>query len=225
MKKATKKSHKKSILLKASIIVTITAAVLISGCGKNPSDTSDSSVSFDSFDSSVSFDSSESLDPSDSSSYEEEENEIISFEGIKLSQLTQIKLNEYIDFTIPYTWTFGRVDTEEEVVEEAIAVTGDNTVMTIFLKKVNVSDEKTLLSEEISNLNSTYPEYDFKISELFENEVAMIEGRSKQGDVKMYIAVIPKGEESVWVTYAYKSEDSLAELYFNSVISEMLQKK
>lgn len=221
MKKATKKSPKKSILLKASIIVTITAAVLISGCGKNPSDTSDSS---DSLDSSVSFDSSESLDSSDSSSYEEE-NEIVSFEGIKLSQLTQIKLNEYIDFTIPYTWTFGRVDTEEEVVEEAIAVTGDNTVMTIFLKKVNASDEKALLSEEISNLNSTYPEYDFKNSELFENEVAMIEGRSKQGDVKMYIAVIPKGEESVWVTYAYKSEDSLAELYFSSAISEMLQKK
>ena len=231
-----KNNRKKSKSILVSIIVAIIIAMMISGCGGNSSDTTSSettssettsseTTSSDTTSSDTTSSESTSLDSSFDSSDEVKEDEIVSFEGVKLSQLTQLTLNEHIDFTIPYTWTFGRIDADEESVKEAIAVTGDKAVMTIFLKNVQVSDEKALLSEEMSNLNSTYPEYDFKKSELFENEVAIIEGTSEQGDVKMYIAIIPKGEESVWVTYAYESADSLAEMYFTGAISEMLQKK
>ncbi len=215
-KTTTKKFLRKSLFAKGTVIATAIAAMMISGCGGNSSD------------SSVLSDSSDLLSSSDSSfvsSYEEEEKELVYFEGVKLSKLTQLTLNEYIDFTIPYTWTFGRVDEDEESVKEAIAVTGDNAVMTIYLKNINVSDKNKLVSEEIDRLKNTYPEYDFKKSDLFENDAAVIEGMSNQGDVKMYIAVIPEGEESVWVTYAYKSEGTLAKSYFDSAISEMLQKK
>ena len=226
-----KNNRKKSKSILVSIIVAIIISMMISGCGGNSSDTTSSNTtssettSSDTMSSDTTSSESTSLDSSLDSSDEVKEDEIVSFEGVKLSQLTQLTLNEHIDFTIPYTWTFGRIDADEESVKEAIAVTGDKAVMTIFLKNIQVSDEKALLSEEMSNLNSTYPEYDFKKSELFENEVAIIEGTSEQGDVKMYIAVVPEGEESVWVTYAYESADSIAEMYFSSAISEMLQKK
>ncbi len=214
-----KKSRRKSVLLKASVILTIISAVLISGCGENPSNVETTAETAEETSAETTTDTTVQTDAETDA-----ETAIESFEGVKLSRLTKLTLNEYIDFTVPYTWTFGKVDAEEEAVEEAIAVTGDNAVMSIFLKKVHVSDEKTFLSEEVSKLNSTYSDYGFKKSELFESEVALIEGTPKQGDVKMYVAVIPEGEKSVWVTYAYKAGDSAAELYFSSAISEMLKK-
>lgn len=157
-----------------------------------------------------------------------DDEEVVSFEGAKLSQLTKLNMNEYIDFTIPYTWTFGRINANDESVQEAIAITGDNVVMSVFLKSVEIkSDEENLIwTEETSlrNLQSTYKDYYFNRSNMFEKEIALIEGTPKQGDVKIYMAVIPKGEQSVWVTYAYKADDWVADLYFTSVISEMLEK-
>jgi hypothetical protein len=136
---------------------------------------------------------------------------------------------KYIDFTIPYNWTFGKVDVENPSTEEAIAITSGQAVLTVSLRNVDMEDDKEsiLWTEEamLFELKEKYPDYLFTKPAMFEDEVAIIEGSTDARDAKLYIAIIPLEDKSVYINYTFKTDDWLADLYFNTVINEMLNSK
>ena len=155
--------------------------------------------------------------------------EEISFEGVKLSEVAKLEMLNYIDFTVPYNWTFGKIDVENPSTEEAIAITSGQAVLTVSLRNVDMEDDKESLlwAEEamIFELKEKYPDYLFTKPEMFEDEVAIVEGSTETRDAKLYIAIIPLEDKSVYINYTFKTDDWLADLYFNTVINEMINSK
>ena len=155
--------------------------------------------------------------------------EEISFEGVRLSDVANLEMLKYIDFTVPYNWTFGKVDVENPSIEEAIAVTSGDAVLTVSLRNIDMASDKEsiLWAEEamLFELKEKYPDYLFIKPEMFEDEAAIIEGSTDERNAKLYIAIIPLEDKSVYVNYTFKADDWLADLYFNAVIGEMLDSK
>ena len=155
--------------------------------------------------------------------------EEISFEGVRLSDVAKLEMLKYIDFTIPYNWTFGKVDVENPSTEEAIAITSGEAVLTVSLRNIDMAsdNESILWAEEamLFELKEKYPDYLFIKPEMFEGEAAIIEGSTDEKNAKLYIAIIPLEDKSVYVNYTFKADDWLADLYFNAVIGEMLDSK
>ena len=157
-----------------------------------------------------------------------EEGGEVAFEGVKLSEATNCSIENYVDFTIPYTWTFGRVEAPDAATEEAIAITGENVVMSISLRNVEVKAdaESIMWTEEalLYELQNSYHDYTFTKADMFE-EVAIIEGVTATRSAKLYVVVIPAGEKSVFVSYSFLPDDWNADLYFTTAISEMLESR
>lgn len=152
--------------------------------------------------------------------------EFISFEGVKLSEVAKLEMLKYIDFTIPYNWAFGKVDVENPSTEEAIAITADNVVLTISLRNIEMAADKEsiLWAEEalVFELKNEYPNHLFTKPDMFEDEVAIVQGVNDANSAKLYIAIIPVEDKTIYVNYSFMAEDWLADLYFNTVIREML---
>ena len=157
-----------------------------------------------------------------------EEGGEVAFEGVKLSEATNCSIENYVDFTIPYTWTFGRVEAPDAATEEAIAITGENVVMSISLRNVEVKAdaESIMWTEEalLYELQNSYRDYTFTKADMFE-EVAIIEGVTATRSAKLYVVVIPAGEKSIFVSYSFLPDDWNADLYFTTAISEMLESR
>lgn len=157
-----------------------------------------------------------------------EEGGEVAFEGVKLSEATNCSIENYVDFTIPYTWTFGRVEAPDAATEEAIAITGENVVMSISLRNVEVKAdaESIMWTEEalLYELQNSYRDYTFTKNDMFE-EVAIIEGVTETRSAKLYVVVIPAGEKSIFVSYSFLPDDWNADLYFTTAISEMLESR
>lgn len=157
-----------------------------------------------------------------------EESGEVAFEGVKLSEATNCSIENYVDFTIPYTWTFGRVEAPDAATEEAIAITGENVVMSISLRNVEVKAdaESIMWTEEalLYELQNSYRDYTFTKADMFE-EVAIIEGVTATRSAKLYVVVIPAGEKSIFVSYSFLPDDWNADLYFTTAISEMLESR
>lgn len=155
--------------------------------------------------------------------------DVVEFEGAKLSEVTDIKLNNYIDFTIPYTWTFGKIEVEDAATEEAIAITGDNIVMSVSLRNVEMDSDaesiKWTKEAMVYDLESAYQDYTFTKSNMFEEQAAIIEGKNETGDAKLYVAVIPVEDKTIFVSCSFLSDDWNSELYFTTAISQMLEKR
>ena len=153
----------------------------------------------------------------------------VAFEGVKLSEATNCNLENYVDFTIPYTWTFGRVEVADAATEEAIAITGENVVMSVSLRSVEMKAgaENIKWTEEamLYELQNSYQDYTFTKADMFEDQVAIIEGVTTARDAKLYVVVIPAGEKSIFVSYSFLPDDWNADLYFTTAISEMLESK
>ena len=78
-----------------------------------------------------------------------ENSEEIAFEGVKLSEVTKLEMLKYIDFTVPYNWTFGKVDVDNPSTEEAIAITSNDTVLMVSLRNIEMeSDKESILWAE-----------------------------------------------------------------------------
>lgn len=157
-----------------------------------------------------------------------EEGGEVAFEGVKLSEATNCNIENYVDFTIPYTWTFGRIEAPDAATEEAIAITGENVVMSISLRNVEVKAdaESIMWTEEalLYELQNSYSDYTFTKTDMFE-EVAIIEGVTATRSAKLYVVVIPAGEKSIFVSYSFLPDDWNADLYFTTAISEMLESR
>lgn len=157
-----------------------------------------------------------------------EEGGEVAFEGVKLSEATNCNIENYVDFTIPYTWTFGRIEAPDAATEEAIAITGENVVMSISLRNVEVKAdaESIMWTEEalLYELQNSYSDYTFTKTDMFE-EVAIIEGVTETRSAKLYVVVIPAGEKSIFVSYSFLPDDWNADLYFTTAISEMLESR
>lgn len=153
----------------------------------------------------------------------------VAFEGVKLSEATNCNLENYVDFTIPYTWTFGRIEVADGATEEAIAITGEDVVMSLSLRNVEVKAdaESIMWTEEalLYELQNSYQDYTFTKADMFEDQVAIIEGVTTARDAKLYVVVIPAGEKSIFVSYSFLPDDWNADLYFTTAISEMLESK
>ncbi len=158
----------------------------------------------------------------------EEETEMLGFEGVQLSEVSGLILKDYIDFTIPYTWTIGRIEVEDAATEEAIAITGPNVVMSVSLRSVEISGEADYLkwTEEatIYELENSYPDYTFTPSEMFEGQAAVVQGTASNRNAKLYVVILPAGDKSIFVSYSFMLDDWNADLYFTTAISEMLAK-
>ncbi len=157
-----------------------------------------------------------------------EEGGEVAFEGVKLSEATNCSIENYVDFTIPYTWTFGRIEAPDAATEEAIAITGENVVMSISLRNVEVKAdaESIMWTEEalLYELQNSYSDYTFTKTDMFE-EVAIIEGVTATRSAKLYVVVIPAGEKSIFISYSFLPDDWNADLYFTTAISEMLESR
>ncbi|MBQ6860579.1 MAG: hypothetical protein IJO08_02925 [Clostridia bacterium] len=155
--------------------------------------------------------------------------EVVEFEGVKLGEVAKLNMLDYIDFTVPYTWTFGRIDVEDAATEEAIAITGDNVVMTISLRNVEMDStpENIKWTEEamVHELETSQPTYAFKNAEMFEEEAAIVEGVNETKNAKLYVVSIPVEDKTIFVSYSFLKEDWNAELYFTTAISQMLEKR
>lgn len=150
----------------------------------------------------------------------------ITFEGAKLRDVSKGKLTKYIDFTIPYTWTIGEIEVNDAATEEAIAITGDNLLMSISLRSVELKPdaENIKWTEEgmLYELKGAYPDYQFAKANINAN-VASIVGVSEAQNAKLYVVNIPVEDKTVFVTCSFLGDDWNAELYFTTVISEMLE--
>lgn len=155
-----------------------------------------------------------------------ENSEEIAFEGVKLSEVTKLEMLKYIDFTIPYNWTFGKVDVDNPSTEEAIAITSNDAVLMVSLRNIEMASDKEsiLWAEEamLFELKEKYPDFLFTKPEMFENEIAFIDGTLNEKNAKLYMAIIPLEDKTVYVNYTFKEDNWLADLYFNTVINEML---
>lgn len=156
----------------------------------------------------------------------ENSEEKITFDGVKLSEVVSLNINNYIDFTIPYTWIFGKIEVEDAATEETIVITGHNVVMSVSLRNVEMKTDAESLrwSKEalLYELKNTYPDYFFTKSTLFEEKAVVVEGTAETGDTKLYITIIPVADKSIFVSYSFLEDDWNAELYFSVAISEML---
>lgn len=158
-----------------------------------------------------------------------EEGGEVAFEGVKLSEATNCSIENYVDFTIPYTWTFGRVEVADAATEEAIAITGENVVMSVSLRSVEMKagadnikwTEEAMLYE----LENSYPGYHFSQPDLYAEQAAMIQGTTEEGNAKLYVVVIPAEDKSIFVSYSFLADDWNADLYFTTAISEMLESR
>ena len=155
-----------------------------------------------------------------------ETSEEIAFEGVKLSEVTKLEMLKYIDFTVPYNWTFGKVDVDNPSTEEAIAITNNDAVLMVSLRNIEMASDKEsiLWAEEalLFEVKEKYPDFLFTNPEMFENEIVFIDGTLEAKNAKLYMAIIPLEDKTVYVNYTFKADDWLADLYFNTVINEML---
>lgn len=158
-----------------------------------------------------------------------ENTEEIAFEGVKLSEVTKLEMLKYIDFTVPYNWTFGKVDVDNPTTEEAIAITNNDAVLIVSFRNIEMeSDKESILWAEealLFELKEKYPDFLFNKSEMFENEVAFVDGTLNEKNAKLYVAIIPLEDKTVYVNFTFRADDWLADLYFNTVINEMLNSK
>lgn len=145
--------------------------------------------------------------------------------GALLSSVCPYKVTNYIDFTIPYTWQVGRVETDDASIEEAIAVTGDNCVMTVFLRNIETKKDaesmKWAQEALIFELENMYPDCEITTSELSKENAIVVNVAMVNANASMYVALIPLGEKNILVTHTFSEDDWVADLYFTTAISEM----
>ncbi|MBR4110278.1 MAG: hypothetical protein IKK43_01135 [Clostridia bacterium] len=157
-----------------------------------------------------------------------ETDEEIAIDGMRLRNISSYKITEYIDFTIPYEWTFGKVEVGDTAMEESIAITNTRTTMIISMQDIEM--EKTSEALKIRrdammfDLENKYPNYVFEKADFIIGNVAVIKATADNSDTKIYVAIIPVQNKTIIVNYSFNKNDILeGELYFTIAIAEMLE--
>lgn len=157
-----------------------------------------------------------------------ETDEEIAIDGMRLRNISSYKITEYIDFTIPYEWTFGKVEVADAAMEESIAITNTRTTMIISMQDIEM--EKTSEALKIRrdammfDLENKYPNYVFEKADFIIGNVAVIKATADNSDTKIYVAIIPVQNKTIIVNYSFNKNDILeGELYFTIAIAEMLE--
>ena len=158
----------------------------------------------------------------------EEADEEIAIDGMRLRSISSYKITEYIDFTIPYGWTFGKVDVRDIAMEESIAITNTRTTMIISLQDIEMEKTSEALKMRrdamMFDLKNKYPNYVFEKADFIIGNVAVIKATADDSDTKIYVAIIPAQNKTIIVNYSFNKNDILeGELYFTIAIAEMLE--
>lgn len=154
--------------------------------------------------------------------------EEIKFEGAKLNDIKSYEIGKYVNFTIPYTWTVGKIDASDMKTEECIIVSNETTMMTIELKDIdtpiNVNALKWMRENMMSSLREMYPECTFSAGDVIKNKAAIINVESTSSNNTSYVAIIGLGEKTLVINYAFSNDNFIeAELYFMQALAEMVE--
>lgn len=158
----------------------------------------------------------------------ESTDEELKIDGAKLNDISSYEVGKYINFTIPYGWTIGKVDVEDDATEESILVKGKSIVMAISLKNIegpkNIEGLKWTREAMIFDLQNTYSDYVFEKSEIIGEKAAVISITIPNVEAKMYMAIISANEKTIVVTYTFENADFFeGELYFTIALAEMVE--
>lgn len=155
--------------------------------------------------------------------------ELLAIDGVKLNDAYVCEVGKYINFTIPYGWSIGRIEVDDDYNQEVIILTNDDdTMMTISLRnaKEATAEEELSWTREvmIHTISNSYSNYDFERLPITDDRVATTKFVSADKSQKGIVTIISANEKTIIVSYFYKQENFFeADLYYTMAIAEMIQ--
>ena len=152
-------------------------------------------------------------------------NIIPKFEGVKIREIDDFEIAEYIDFTVPYDWNVMTATLRDS--QKATVVYNDAAMAIMYIHDISINDDAKVLTwyrdELIKSMKEKHPNYTFNAGKVMKNTVALVEVIPEFKQSKMYLAVVRVKDKTIIIEYMYDLDflkDS--EDYFNMIIKEIL---
>ncbi len=153
------------------------------------------------------------------------ETEEPAIKGMELSKMGQYEINEYTDFLVPIGFGVAKLKSEDNVTQEAIAITGNGIVATLQLMNLDSysTNEKLVNTQDIiiGILKEKYPLYEFAPQKT-KNRVTILSVETGDDSI-MSISIIGLEQKTLVVSFVYsESNKESAEEYFQYINGEVL---